>query len=235
MILQMLTVGPFQSNCYLLGCPETHEALVVDPGDDPDRIAADLARLKLKPVAWLHTHGHIDHVGASGALKPMLGGEILLHRADLPLYEAVRHQGEAFGVPIPKMAAVDRFVDEGDEVAWGRARGTVLHTPGHSPGGICLRVAGALMDVAAGGGSGAGAGAARPGQTRPDWVFTGDLLFYGSIGRTDLPGGSYEALMESIRARLLPLPDETIVASGHGPLTTIGQEKRINPFVQDLL
>lgn len=231
MILQMLTVGPFQSNCYILGCPETHEALVIDPGDDPERIAADLARLHLTPVAWLHTHGHIDHVGASGALKSRLGGEILLHRADLPLYEAVPDQGDAFGLPIPEMAPVDRFVAEGDVVAWGRARGTVLHTPGHSPGGICLRVSGELMEME-GGGRLATAG---HGPGRPDWVFTGDLLFYGSIGRTDLWGGSYEALMESIRTKLLPLPDETVIASGHGPLTTIGQEKRINPFVLELL
>ncbi len=231
MILQMLTVGPIQSNCYILGCPETHAALVIDPGDDAARIAADLVRLKLKPVAWLLTHAHIDHVGASGALKSRLGGEILLHRADLPLYEAVPEQGDAFGLPIPEMAPVDRFVGEGDEVAWGRARGTVLHTPGHSPGGICLRVSGELMEIEGGGRmapSGQGSG-------RPDWVFTGDLLFYGSIGRTDLWGGSYEALMESIRTKILPLSDETVIASGHGPLTTIGQEKRINPFVHELL
>ncbi len=231
MIVQMLTVGPVQSNCYILGCPDTHEALVIDPGDDADRIAADLARLKLTPVAWLHTHGHIDHIGASGVLKTRLGGEILLHRADLPLYEAVQDQGEAFGLPIPEMAPVDRFVDEGDVVVWGRARGTVLHTPGHSPGGICLRVSGELMDV----NGRVRTAPSSHGAGRPDWVFTGDLLFSGSIGRTDLPGGSYETLMESIRAKLLPLPDETVVASGHGPLTTIGQEKRINPFVLELL
>lgn len=230
MILQVLTLGLIQSNCYILGCTETREALVIDPGDEPERIAADLTRLQLKPVAWLHTHGHIDHVGATGTLKPKLGGDILLHRADLPLYEAVRDQGEAFGVPIPKMAPVDRFVDEGDEVTWGRARGRVLHTPGHSPGGICLRVAGELMNL---GGSTRFA-AAGSAQTRPDWVFTGDLLFCGSVGRTDLPGGSYEVLMESIREKILPLPDETVVASGHGPLTTVGQEKRINPFLLEL-
>ncbi len=231
MILQVLTLGPVQANCYILGCSETRAALVIDPGDEPERIAADLDRLELKPVVWLHTHGHIDHVGASGALKARLGGEILLHRADLPLYEAVRDQGEAFGLPIPKMAPVDRFVAEGDEVSWGRARGHVLHTPGHSPGGVCLRIAGELMDL---GGSTRFMPAGSAG-TRPDWVFTGDLLFYGSVGRTDLPGGSWEELLASIREKILPLPDETVIASGHGPLTTVGQEKRINPFVLELL
>jgi len=231
MIMQVLTLGPIQANCYILGCTATREALVIDPGDEPERVAADLARLNLTPVAYLHTHGHIDHVGASGTLRAKLGGAILLHHADLPLYEAVRDQGEAFGLPIPKMAPVDRFLDEGDEVAWGQARGQVLHTPGHSPGGICLRVAGALMDL----GVSTRMSAAGSAQTRPDWVFTGDLLFYGSIGRTDLPGGSYEVLMESIREKILPLPDETVIASGHGPLTTVGQEKRINPFVLELL
>jgi hydroxyacylglutathione hydrolase len=231
MIMQVLTLGPFQSNCYILGCAKTRAALVIDPGDEPDRIAADLARLELRPVVWLHTHGHIDHVSAAGALKPRFGGEILLHRADLPLYEAIRDQGEAFGVPIPMMAPVDRFVDEGDEVVWGQARGKVLHTPGHSPGGICLLVAGELMDL----GGSTRIAAAGSAKARPDWVFTGDLLFHGSVGRTDLPGGSYEVLMESIREKILPLPDETVVASGHGPLTTVGQEKRINPFVLELL
>jgi len=212
MNVQVLTLGPIQANCYILACGET--ALVIDPGEEPDRIAAELERLGCRPEAYLLTHGHIDHVGATGRLKQRLGGEVLLHHDDLALYNAVPAQGEAFGLDIPEMVAVDRFVQDGETLTWGTASGRILHTPGHSPGGVCLQVAG-IEDA--------------------DWIFTGDLLFAGSIGRTDLWGGSYEALVHSIREKLMGLPDNTIIASGHGPLTTIGRERRANPFVHDML
>jgi glyoxylase-like metal-dependent hydrolase (beta-lactamase superfamily II) len=227
-----LVVGPFQANCYLLGCLETRAALVIDPGGDASRIAGEITSADLKPVAYLLTHGHVDHVGAASTLKERLGGEIIIHQADLFLYERAREQALAYGIEIPAVAAPDRFVDEGDEITWGNARGEVFCTPGHSPGGICLRVPGERMPPLETAPNPAGA-AGR--QASPDWVFTGDTLFMGSIGRTDLPGGSYEVLMRSIKERLLALPDETVIASGHGPLTTLAQEKRINPFVQELL
>ena len=207
MILESITVGPIQANCYILGCPETREALLIDPGDEPDRIAERLKRHGLEPVAYLHTHGHLDHVGATAGLKERFGGRILLHRADLFLYEHAREQAEAYGIEIPATLPVDAFIEEGEVIAWGRLQGRVRHTPGHSPGGVCLLV--------------------------PDRVFTGDTLFAGSIGRTDLPGGSMTQLMRSIRETLLTLPDPTVVAAGHGPLSTIGAERQANPFLQE--
>jgi hydroxyacylglutathione hydrolase len=216
LILEVATVGPIQANCYILGCPETHAALLIDPGEEPDRLAALLETHKLRPSAYLHTHGHLDHVGATCTLKERFGGEILLHEADLFLYAHADEHAREYGLFLPPTLPVDRYLRDGDEVVWGTATGRVLHTPGHSPGGICLRVPG--------------------GPTReagaPDWVFAGDTLFQGSIGRTDLPGGSFESLLQAIREKLFALPDETIVASGHGPLTTIGVERKLNPFLQ---
>jgi len=212
MILDSLVVGPIQANCYLLGCPETREALVIDPGDEPERIAKCLARHGLRPVAYFHTHGHIDHVGGTAGLKARFGGRILLHRADLFLYQNAREHALDFGIQVPATLPVDHFVDDGEEIAWGQVKGRVMHTPGHSPGGICLRV---------------------PENEGPGRVITGDTLFAGGIGRTDLPGGSMSQLLRSIRERLLTLPDATVVASGHGPLSTIGEERHTNPFLQE--
>lgn len=240
MILEILPVGPIQANCYILGCPRTRAALLIDPGEEPDVLEARLRHHGLEPAIYFHTHGHLDHVGATAVLKARLGGEILLHRDDLFLYERAPEQARQFGFELPATLPVDRFVDEGDEIAWGEARGRVLFTPGHSPGGICLRVAGERMPQPQRGGARGSRGArdprasaAEPGASAVDWVFTGDALFQGSIGRTDLPGGSLEVLLHSIREKLLALPEETIVASGHGPLSTIGMEKRTNPFLQD--
>lgn len=257
MIIKALAVGPFQANCYIIGCPVTREALVIDPGDDPNRIAREISHHGLKPVAYLHTHGHVDHVGATATLKEKFGGEILIHRADLFFYERASEQALNFGIQIPSMAPVDRFLEEGDSVAWGKARAAVICTPGHSPGGICLRIPGRIMALDEDSGKKASDSTSDDAATdaarvaahettsgsrqhnildpHPDWVFTGDTLFAGSIGRTDLPGGSFEELMKSIRDKLLVMPDETVVASGHGPLSTIGQEKKVNPFVLELL
>jgi glyoxylase-like metal-dependent hydrolase (beta-lactamase superfamily II) len=213
MILESITVGPIQANCYILGCPETREALLIDPGDEPDRIARRVERHDLRPVAYLHTHGHLDHVGATAGLKRRFGGRILLHRADLFLYEHAREHAEAYGIEIPATLPVDAFIEEGEEIAWGTLKGRVRHTPGHSPGGVCLLVPG--------------------GDREEDRIFTGDTLFAGSVGRTDLPGGSMPQLMRSIREKLLALPDPTVVASGHGPTSTIGAERQANPFLQE--
>jgi glyoxylase-like metal-dependent hydrolase (beta-lactamase superfamily II) len=205
MIVKLLPVGPFQANCYVLGCEETHKALVIDPGDDPERLAAEIDQNRLEVASYLHTHGHIDHVGATASLKAKLGGEILLNAADGFLYENAPEQARQFGIQIPSMEPADRTIEEGE-------------------GGICLHVAGSVMGVSP-----------DDDGTEPDWLFTGDTLFNGSIGRTDLPGGSYEELMRSIREKLLVFRDATVVASGHGPLTTVGREKQINPFVRELL
>ncbi|MFH1143150.1 MAG: MBL fold metallo-hydrolase [Candidatus Eisenbacteria bacterium] len=234
MILDVLSVGPFQANCYLLGCPDTHEALIVDPGDEPERLSRRIEELNLRPTIYLHTHGHIDHVGASGPLKTRFGGRILLHEADRVFYEHAHEHAHVYGIEIPPTLPLDGTVGDGEELAWGAVRGTLLHTPGHSPGGMCLRVAGHWMGAEPGRRAAHGRSAhdqvpAAP----PDWLFTGDTLFSGSVGRTDLPGGSWPALLRSVREKLLSLPDECVVAPGHGPRSTIGEERRLNPFLQE--
>ncbi len=227
MIIKAMPLGPFQANCYLLGCEETRAAVVVDPGEDPEQILAELASLGLTPVAYFHTHGHIDHVGATGRLKEKLGGEILIHEADHFLYERAPEQAMGFGIELPPMVPIDRFIAGGETVSWGKIEGVVRETPGHSPGGVCLLIEGRYLKPA-------GPTEAGSEDAPPYVVLTGDTLFAGSIGRTDLPGGSYEQLLGSIRDQLLTLPDATVVASGHGPLTTIGEERRHNPFLQGL-
>lgn len=207
MIVETLAVGPLGCNCTILGCPETRKAIVVDPGGDADRIAALLDRHGLEPVALLHTHAHFDHVLGAPELKARFGAEILLHADDLSLYESVPMQGAFFGFTLPAPAPVDRFVPDGETLAIGQDRGEVIHTPGHSPGSICFHVGSQKL------------------------LLTGDTLFAGGIGRTDLWGGSHPALMRSIRERLLPLDPETRVIPGHGPETTLGEEALSNPFL----
>lgn len=226
MTLDAIVVGAFQANCYVLGCSETRRALVIDPGDDPQSIENLLERHNLEPEAYLLTHGHIDHVGAATPLREKFGGKILLHEADLFLYEKVSEQGMAYGMHLPRSATPDRYLVDGETVSWGKLEGTVIHTPGHSPGGICLHVAGSLV------GRNPFENEAGASVDAPDWVFCGDTLFQGSIGRTDLPGGSHEELLRVIREKLLSLPDATVIAPGHGPLSSIAAEKRINPFLQ---
>jgi hydroxyacylglutathione hydrolase len=228
MILEVATVGPIQANCYILGCPDTLAALLIDPGEEPETLAAILTNHGLRPVAYVHTHGHLDHVGGTRGLKERFGGEILLHQADLFLYENAHEHAREYGLELPAPLPVDRFIGAGEVVTWGNARATVLETPGHSPGGISLRVSGSQMPQPRRRG---GEGKSEAGSA--DWVFTGDALFQGSIGRTDLPGGSLAQLLRSIREQLLTLPDATIVASGHGPLTTIGMERKLNPFLRE--
>ncbi len=183
-----LMVGPLMANCYIVGCKETSEAVVIDPGGDVPRIVSTLVDRGLKVKAILNTHGHWDHTDGNGELKRITGAPVLIHPADAPALSE----------------GPDGYLEEGGEIRFGTFRLEVLHTPGHSPGGVCLL------------GSGA--------------VFTGDTLFAGSIGRTDLPGGSYERLIESVRRRLFVLDDETRVYPGHGDPSTIGREKRYNPF-----
>ena len=207
MILECFPVGPFQCNCTILGDEETREAIVVDPGGEPDRILAALARHALRATAILHTHAHLDHLGATQAVKDATGAPVLLHGADLFLYENVEMQARMLGLPPVAVPPLDAHLAHEQEIRFGGCPTLCLHTPGHTPGSVSFLL--------------------------PDQglLLSGDTLFLGSIGRTDLPGGSFEEIIESIHGRLLPLPDETRVIPGHGPATSIGQEKRINPFL----
>jgi hydroxyacylglutathione hydrolase len=204
MIIEQLEVGPIMANCYILGCEETGKAAVVDPGDDADRILRLLADRKLTVAAIVNTHGHFDHVGGNQRLKAATDAPLMIHAGDAPMLKRLAADASMFGLSAENSPAPDRTVDEGDSVEFGKLSLTVLHTPGHSPGGIALRGDGC--------------------------VFVGDTLFAGSIGRTDLPGGNYETLIRSVREKLFVLPDDTRVFCGHGPETTVGREKKHNPF-----
>lgn len=193
------------TNCFVLGCEETKEAVVIDPGDDADKILMALAESKLTLKHIINTHGHFDHVGANRQLKEATGADILIHALDEPMLGHLKSMAASFGLPMENSPAADRTLADNDTVRFGSIELQVLFTPGHSPGGISLR---AEKDV-----------------------FVGDTLFYGSIGRTDLPGGDFDTLVKSIKERLFVLEDDVVVHSGHTPETTIGQEKKHNPFV----
>ncbi|MFW5936518.1 MAG: MBL fold metallo-hydrolase [Desulfosalsimonas sp.] len=206
MILKGLSVGPIQANCYILGCERTKTAAVIDPGDDADKILMKLAEDSLTVKYIINTHGHFDHVGGNAQLKKATGGDLVIHQADAPMLADLGRAAGAFGLSAENSPSPDQTVDDGDVISFGDISLQVLATPGHSPGGISLHTDG--------------------------MVFVGDTLFAGSIGRTDLPGGDYNTLISSIKSKLLPLGDDTIVYTGHGPETTIGREKRANPFLQ---
>jgi hydroxyacylglutathione hydrolase len=217
MIHEILPVGMLQCNCSVVGDPKTREAVVIDPGDEIERIVEVIAKYDLKVRAILSTHAHIDHVGGLAKMHRATGAPVFMHEHDLELYQALPIQAEWIGMPVPEMTEVDGFLREGDAVSWGRYRAQVLHTPGHSRGSICL-----YLPVE--GTPGAADGAPR--------LFAGDTLFASSIGRTDLWGGSLPDLLRSIHNKLLLLPDETLVYPGHGLQTTIGAERESNPFLQ---
>jgi len=207
MIVKSITVGPLEVNTFLIGDPGSSEALLIDPGDEPDRII-DLLRsedLRLKQI--ICTHAHFDHVGAIPEIKKETGAAILIHKDEAEIYEAARDMAAFWGYDIDPLPAPDGFLEEGDSVSVGDLSFKVIHTPGHSPGGLCLY------------GNGV--------------VITGDTLFAGSVGRTDFPGGDINKLKESFR-RLMELPDDTEVLPGHGPRSAIGIEKRGNFFRNEL-
>jgi len=207
MHLRVLTVGPLATNCYIAACPETREAVIIDPGWDPHQILAVVRALDLKVRYVVNTHAHWDHIGANGAVVAATGAPLALHPADRPLLEA-RGGAAWWGIPVPPSPPPDRELQEGEVLEVGTLRFHVLFTPGHTPGHISLY------------------------EPEVGVVFDGDVLFARGIGRTDLPGGDYETLMRSIRERLLTLPDATRVYPGHGPWTTIGEERAANPFLQ---
>jgi len=208
MILETFPVGPLACNCTLMGDEDAGEAIVIDPGDEVSRIHRRLTELRLKLKQILVTHGHIDHVGGALKLKKLTGAPIYLNENDLPQLKMMDAQAAWLGLQAPETATPDECLNEGSVVGLDRYPAQVLHTPGHTQGSICLHFAPLKLLIA------------------------GDTLFAGSIGRTDLPGGDFHQIIDSLHSRLLTLPDQTQVLPGHGPATTIGEERRSNPFLQ---
>ncbi|MBU8847946.1 MAG: MBL fold metallo-hydrolase [Desulfobacterales bacterium] len=206
MIIKKLEVGPIMANCFILGCESTRQAVVIDPGDDADRILMELAKSELKVKYLINTHGHFDHVSANKKMKEATGAQIAIHPEDEPMLHELSQSALMFGLSSENSPPADILLKDKDEITFGEITLKVIHTPGHSRGGISLYTSGHL--------------------------FAGDTLFAGSIGRTDLPGGDYDTLISSIREKLLIFDEDTIVYTGHGPETTIGNEKRMNPFLR---
>ncbi|MGQ0550593.1 MAG: MBL fold metallo-hydrolase [Armatimonadota bacterium] len=208
MIIETLQLGPIGTNAYIVGDPTTRRAAIVDPGDEPQRLLAVLARLSLNLELIVATHAHFDHVGAVRPLVDATGAPFFLFEKELPVLQVTADRAAPFGITIPAPPAPDRLLREDEMLSLGGGTFRVVHTPGHSPGHMCL-----LGDGLA---------------------FVGDVIFQGSIGRTDLPGGDYETLIRSIATHLLVLPDETVLYNGHGPATTVDRERRTNPFLVGL-
>jgi len=208
MILEVRAVPPFYKNGFVVGCDRTREAVVIDPGDEVDDLLGAVRDHGLEVTHVLLTHAHIDHITGVARAKDALGAPVHLHEKDLPLYAHAVEQGQMFGFTVRQPPPVDVFYDL-NPIYFGDYEVRVHHTPGHCPGGVCLEIA--------------------------THLFVGDTLFAGSIGRTDLPGGNYDVLMRSITGVLFPLGDAATVHPGHGPDTTIGRERRTNPFVLEYL
>lgn len=216
MIYMRIPVGMLQCNCIIIGDPKTSEAIVIDPGDEIERILGMLGRYKLSVKAIVSTHAHIDHVGGLAKLHQYTGAPVMMHADDLQLYHNMDVQAALLGIPAPELAGVDHLLKDGDTLPWGAFALSVLHTPGHSPGSVSLYLPKDAGQIA---------------LSQPH-LFAGDTLFAGSIGRTDLWGGSMEQILESIHNKLLQLPEDTLVHPGHGGTTTIAQEKASNPFLR---
>ncbi len=204
MLVKGIEVGILAVNCYLVGCEKTREGIVIDPGGSANRILEEIKKMNLQITAIINTHGHYDHIGANNNIKKATGAPILLPKDDLEIY---RNPGKWLSIFLKTQPLPDQFIGEGDLIPCGSLEIKVLKTPGHTPGGVCLLV-----------------------EAERTIVFTGDTLFNFSIGRVDLAGGSYKALIKSVKEKLLTLPDESIVCPGHGPSSTIGQERQFNPF-----
>jgi hydroxyacylglutathione hydrolase len=205
-IVACVTVGVFEENCYLYACPKTREAVIIDPGDEAERILETIQEHKLIPKYIINTHGHIDHICAIDEVSEVYPVPLAIHPADLPMYTD-EHQAQIYGRTAPLVKRKpDILLKEGDHITFGTLTLEVLHTPGHSLGSICL-------------------------VSQPHCVFSGDTLFQRGIGRTDFPGGNYAQIEQSIRNKLYTLEDDLVVFPGHGQPTTIAEEKHENPFV----
>jgi glyoxylase-like metal-dependent hydrolase (beta-lactamase superfamily II) len=207
MIHEIFPVGPLQCNCSVIGDESTREGMVIDPGDDIDHVLALIRKHNLTIKQIVITHAHIDHVGGAMKLRAATGAPILLNQNDHTLLRMLDVQAAWIGMPVPGKVEIDQTIGQADTIKAGGLTATVLHTPGHTEGSVCLFF---------------------PAEKK---LIAGDTLFAGSIGRTDLPGGSFEKIIHSLHDKLLALPDETVVVPGHGPLTTIGEERETNPFL----
>jgi len=208
MIHEIIPVGPLQCNCSVIGDETSREGIVIDPGDDVQQVLDLVEKHKLRVKQIVITHAHIDHVGGAMKLRAATGAPILLNQNDYALLKMLDMQAAWVGMRSPGKVEIDHSLEPADTVKVGSLAAQVLHTPGHTEGSVCLYF---------------------PAENK---LIAGDTLFAGSIGRTDLPGGSYEKILHSIHDRVLALPDETIVVPGHGPVTTIGEERESNPFLQ---
>jgi|TARA_B100000315_G_C14532991_1_gene567100 glyoxylase-like metal-dependent hydrolase (beta-lactamase superfamily II) len=206
MILKKLELGPFATNCYVVGSESGNEGMIIDPADDAQTILSNVKDSGLDIKSILLTHGHLDHIGALKAVKEATGAEVIIHSDDAAILQD-QSLGMLFGLPYRTPSLPDRLLKDGDSMDIGDLHFQVLHTPGHTPGGICLQGHGI--------------------------VFSGDTLFNYGIGRADLPGGNHSQLVNSIHRRLMVLPDDTIIYPGHGPDSTIGAERQDNPFLSD--
>lgn len=209
MIKKTFVVGPLQCNCTLLACEKTGEAVLIDPGDEGPKLISELSTLKVKVKYLLHTHAHFDHIGATKSLKEQTQATVCLHQGDQSIYEMLPVQGQMFGMQFEPAPAIEKFLLDEEVLSFGEHSLQVIHTPGHSPGGVCFKL-----------------------TSGEEYLFAGDSLFQGSIGRTDLWGGDFDLLIRSIKRRIFTLNDEIAVFPGHGPSTFVGQEKRHNPFFQ---
>lgn len=207
MIFETIVVGPLGVNCFILGCEESKEGIVVDPGAEPGKIIAAVKRLGVRIGCVINTHGHFDHIGGNRKVLEQTGARLLIHESDVPLLSRAADSAAMFALTVDNSPSPDSFLEDGMNLSFGRYQSRVLHTPGHTPGGCCLYFADQGM------------------------VITGDTLFADGIGRTDFPGSSYKALIDGIREKLLTLPDSVRVYPGHGPATTIGHERQCNPYI----
>jgi glyoxylase-like metal-dependent hydrolase (beta-lactamase superfamily II) len=202
---ELIIVGALETNCYLVYCPRTLECAVVDPGAESEKIFPAITKLGLRPIAIVNTHGHLDHTGANREIKDRFQIPLLIHSKDGPMLGAASQSELSFFLGATESPPADRFIEDGEDIKIGNWRLKVLHTPGHSPGSVSL--------------------------LSEKFLLSGDTLFWGGVGRTDLPGGSWKDLENSIRTKILTLSDDLMVLPGHGPHTTVGEEKNSNPFI----
>jgi hydroxyacylglutathione hydrolase len=203
---EYVIVGALETNCYLVYCEKTRECAVVDPGAEPNKIIQLIAEKEFKPIILINTHGHVDHIGANRDIKEKYDIPLCIHSSDEKMLGSILTSGLGFVLGARSSPSADRHLEDGGEIDIGKSRLKVIHTPGHSPGSVSLLGEGFLL--------------------------SGDTLFCGGVGRTDLPGGSWTELKNSIEKKILTFPDDMVVLPGHGPATTVGQEKDENPYIQ---